>query len=119
MKIADLIQTSRHVERSPYGGRPKPYYRATCGNLDATAPTRKEAEEACAETIRATAEHTGCRRYFYSPSGRTVFVVYFAYGRWGYDIMDPSRSVPCTCSMDGDFRDVCEAAKRHAADYDA
>jgi len=59
------------------------------------------------------------RRYFFSPSGKTVFALYHTYGGWGYDIMNPRYTGPSYCGFNSgiNFRVAYDLVKQHAASY--
>lgn len=118
MKVSDIIQTSRQREFAHLGGKGKVYYQASVqGAFRCTADTRKQAEELVVEAVEAQGRHLHDRKYYWSPSGRTVFVVSYANG-WGYDIMRAGSPYASTCVVGDSFQECCEAAESHAAEYE-
>ena len=99
------------------------YYQATLHGASgqelvrATGASRKEAKGKADAEVLAVLEHYSNRAYYRAPNG-ALFEVSFRYGGWGYQIISPEGKPGCTCGIDGDFKDACEAAEKHAAGYE-
>jgi hypothetical protein len=77
------------------------------------AMTAKEAKEALMGGIAKQQSMLYRRTYMFCVDG-TVLALYYAMG-WAYDIIDPTRVHPCSCSM-GDIteQEARERMLRHA-----
>jgi hypothetical protein len=117
MKVSDIITTER---RTFQNGRD---YQSTLtgagDNFSGSGKTPAAAEQALLDSLRAAEKHAYKRRYFWSPSGRTVFFLYWLNG-WCYDITDPSRDHPSITQIGNDSEEeAVKAVQRHAAAYES
>lgn len=116
MRVEDIIQTTK--KRSYAYGRSEAYYEASInGDLRQTAAKKGDAQKACLVALKVQIANLRRRKYFFSPSGRTVFAVRYL-GGWGYDIMSASRSGPAIVAIGETFDDCCKHAAKHAADFE-
>lgn len=118
MKLADLLQTT---SRMIYANRNKRLHETTLlGVFKGQGSTKDEAEAEAIQAAKDAGNAMGKRKYFFSPSGRSTFVVYFDQS-WSYDIVgasrDPNKNV-CVCSSIESFEAACRMAANHAQDYE-
>jgi hypothetical protein len=119
MKISDLIETTT---RWIYSGRRYRLYETTfLGVFTGQGKTKDEAEQAALQAAKDAGDSLDKRKYFYNPTGKTVFVVYFE-GSWCYSIINPERVAnghthPACCSIES-FEAACRMAASHAKDYE-
>lgn len=116
-KLSDIIETA--PVRNLFGRGAG--YRATFVGTDtsATEPTKDHAIAALVNSVTDHLKNSGIRRYFFSPSGRTAFVLYHQIGGWCYDIIKPNQS-PSTCAFRSDYtlQKASADVERHAFSYE-
>lgn len=80
------------------------------------AKTATEAKALMFDYCAAHAENATIRYLFCADESRTLLVVRYSNGCWGYDIIDPARSYASGCWMpNANRKAVIEAARSHAA----
>lgn len=120
MKVSDIILSERKWASSYPGMKGHFYFEARLAGTDEFSrlgKTRDEAEAACLKAVQEQAANLRKRAYFWSPSGKTVFVVSYT-DCWHYEITSAGRPVPCACITGDTFEQCCANAERHAASYE-
>lgn len=115
MKVSDILAATKHTWIGA-----KPVYVCTLtGSSDeiARGSTKEQALSNGVAALRALSAAHAQRAYFWSPSGRTCFVVSYRHGGWGYDIAGPDRRTS-SCATGDTFAECCAAAKSHADAYE-
>lgn len=118
MKLSDIITTRPAKTMLGRGVG----HIASINGADYVSCSAKTADEAQAKLIELVAEHFRhghTRRYYFSPSGKTTFVLYHVFGGWCYDIIRPGMTSPSTCSMAANcaLDSADKSVRRHAEDY--
>jgi hypothetical protein len=87
-----------------------------CSEYRCTGKTKEAAMRFCLGAVEEQGRNLRKRAYFWSPSGKTVFVVSYQDG-WFYEIHSAGRKTPSCCVTGDTFGDCCQTAARHAAEY--
>lgn len=117
MKVSDIMGSSPRKSYSGCGGKTNIYWVSNALGFNGEGKTKEEAESAAIDAAREAAENLGKRAYFFSPSGKTVFAVYFS-GTWCYDIMSPALPYPSSTVGIASYEKACQWAKNHSEIYE-
>lgn len=116
MKTTDIFETTKQRIYGAGGGLVwKTVLAGTCDEIG-TGKTKDEAEAEALLLVKAQVVNAHRMAYFASPSGKTTFVVHFAWG-WAYDIVRDGKSRGSCCTGDT-FEHCSESARKHAASYE-
>jgi len=122
MKLADLLETtSRWIYPGiGCGAKHRVFDTKFLGVFTGQGKNKDEAEQSAIQAAKDAGTNQSKRKYFFSPSGKSTFVVYFD-GSWCYDIVGATRDANknvCVCSGIESFEAACRMAASHAKDYE-
>ena len=122
MKLADLLETTcRWIYPGTFAGKRYRLYESKfLAVFEGQGTTKDAAEQDALQAAKDAGANMGKRQYFFSPSGKTTFVVYFDRS-WCYDIASATRAPQenrCACCSMESFEVACRMAEGHAKDYE-
>lgn len=119
MKLSNIIETKPN--RNLFGkGKGYTANILETEHIKADGDSAETARQKLALLLRDYFKHSDARRYFFSKTGKTVFVLYRDFCGWAYDITSAKHKHASHCGFSSDYtlEQAIESVKKHAETYE-